>query len=116
VVLAKELQGSLIDRCVDPAHVVDDAVAFARELIDSSAPLRRLRDLPLWPASDLIAAARERAPASASRYAPAVIVDCVEAASRPVDEGLRYERERFQELVNNEESQRLRREFLDRTA
>ena len=49
--------------------------------------------------------------------APPAIVDCVEAATTlPFDEGLRFERAKFQELVNNDESKALRRQFLESRA
>jgi 3-hydroxyacyl-CoA dehydrogenase len=112
-VVAADVEGTrLVDR------VARDVVAAAMELADSVAdrrPLARLRDLPL-PAVDpgLFEAVRDRLRKEQPGYeAPLVIVDCVEAATRlPFDEALRYERARFQEVVNAAESWALRRAFF----
>ena len=46
-------------------------------------------------------------------FAPPAIVQCVEAAVRlPFEEGIAFERARFNELVNNEQSLALRAAFF----
>jgi 3-hydroxyacyl-CoA dehydrogenase len=103
----------LIDRLVRSPSVLEDAVSYAQELVDTKAALRRIRDLTIESHAGFFESARADV---TGRFqgcmAPAAIVDCAEAALRPFDEGIEFERARFQDLVNAEESRELRRRFF----
>jgi hypothetical protein len=95
--------------------VIEAAKNLAAQLISRNHRPPRLRDVDIAPVGkEIFDAARERIAAEQPGYeAPLVIVDCVEAATRlPFDEGLRYERHRFHEVVNAPESWALRRAFF----
>lgn len=108
----------LIDRVVNSDAILDEALAFARELIETAAPLKRARDA----ATDLSA---EEARAAAEAYrqrhprafvgfkAPSHILQAVEAAAdRPFEEGLVRERALFLELMDSDESAAQRHIFF----
>jgi len=109
----------LVDETVE-GDLLAGAIAFANKVIAQGRPLRRLRDLSAKienPAA-FFAAARERiAKASRGFPAPLKIVDCVQAAVElPFDEGLKVERQKFQELVASTESKALRHAFFGERA
>ena len=113
---AGEFAGTLlVDRLAD-GDVVEAALDFAGTLIAERAPLRRLRDLPLsFPKAEAFFAAELERVASAwpGMFAPPAIARCVQAAlSLPFEEGLRFERAKFQELVSNDQSKALRTAFF----
>lgn len=97
-------------------EVIDDALVFAGKLIEENPPLPRLRDLAVSFSGAAAFFAAEQARVTAvypAMLAPMAIVQCVEAAvNLPFEEGLRFERARFQELVNNEQSNLLREAFF----
>jgi len=110
----------LVDRFAT-GDVLEIALPYARELgargygvFDS--PLPRLRDQPVFcrDAAAFFAAQREQAALTwPGMLAPPAIIDCVEASVRlGFEDGLRFEREKFQELVNNEQSLALRAAFF----
>src|SRR6185503_17227191 len=110
---AAKLAGTLlVDRSVAAGDVVDAAVAFAGEILASGAKLRRLRDFEAKldaPDAFFVSVRRDVKTLHLTFPAPHAIVDCVEAAVRvPFDEGIKVERAKFQELVNNEQSKELR--------
>jgi 3-hydroxyacyl-CoA dehydrogenase len=98
----------LVDRVGTSDDVLAEGLAYAQELLAAHAPARRTRDAQRL-ADDLaasqaaIAAARaDTAKKSRGLFSPQKIVDCVEAAlNLPLDEGLRFERERFVECLNS---------------
>ncbi len=96
--------------------LLEGAVAFARQIADRGMPLRRLREEPVRGEnlSDLIASTREQVARQWRGYpAPARCVDAVEAAIKlPFDEGIRFERKTFLELVETAESRALRHAFF----
>jgi 3-hydroxyacyl-CoA dehydrogenase len=96
--------------------LLEGAIAFARHVADSGMPLRRLRDEPVKGEhlSDLIASTREQVARAWRGYpAPARCVDAVEAAiNLPFDDGIRFERKTFLELVETAESRALRHAFF----
>lgn len=107
----KALELGMIDALAGETTLRADAIAFARALLADNKPLLRVRDR-----DDKVAAARgkpeifaefRRANARAFRTfkAPENIIKAVEAAVElPFDEGLKRERELFQELHDSTES------------
>ena len=113
-----------------PAGLVDEiaqgdllqaALAFAGKVIAEKRPLRRLRDEKAKLAGDaaaFFAEARKRVAKESRGYpAPPKIVDCVEAAvNLPAEEGLKFERARYEELVVTTESKAMRHAFFGERA
>jgi len=107
---AKEL--GLVDEIVK-GDLLEEAVAFAAK----SPPLRRIRDMPAKVNGDpeaFFAKVREQVAKESRGYpAPLEIVACAAAAATlPFDEGRKVERERFNRLVNTNESKALRHMFF----
>jgi 3-hydroxyacyl-CoA dehydrogenase len=110
------LELGLIDEIVD-GDLLTHAVNFAQRLIGGAASRRRTRDLParMDDASAgffdaLRADVGKRAQGNAAKLH---IVDCcVAATERPFDEALKFERERFLEMLGTPESKALRHVFF----
>ena len=119
--LSEKMPSGLFDEVV-PGDLLAGALAFARKVIAEKRPLRKLRDEKVKLEGDaaafLAAAAGKVAKESRGFPAPPKIVACVEAATRlPFDQGLEFERQRFEELVVTTESKALRHAFFgERTA
>lgn len=97
--------------------LVEGAIRYARDLVDSGAPLKRIRDINIDPATiepGFFEQARKRLKARArGQIAQDRIVSCLEAAvSLPIDKGLERERELFRELVTSTESAAMRHIFF----
>ena len=109
---------ALVDALVE-GDLLEGAVTFAETLLAQGRPLRRLRDLAANVANPGFFA-RERARiAGAQRGFPAPVkcVDAVEAAVRlPFDEGVKFERRCFDELIAGSESKALRHAFFGERA
>lgn len=112
---AKEL--GLIDEVVDGTDIHAGALQYAKDLIESGAPLKRIRDITIDPASvepgffEKARKAQERK--ARGQIAPDRIISCIEAAvSLPMDKGLERERELFMELVASPESAAMRHVFF----
>jgi 3-hydroxyacyl-CoA dehydrogenase len=85
--------------------------------VESGAPLKRIRDITIDPATvepGFFDAARKRlARRARGQIAQDKIVSCLEAAvNLPMDEGLQRERELFRELVTSPESAAMRHIFF----
>ncbi|HEX2565644.1 MAG TPA: 3-hydroxyacyl-CoA dehydrogenase NAD-binding domain-containing protein [Burkholderiales bacterium] len=111
---AKEL--GAIDEIVQ-GDLLESALAYTRRLLQDKKPLRRIRDLKpqlQGDAKTFFAQVREQVAKESKGYpAPLEIVACAEAAAtRPFDEGRKFERERFAHLVNTPESKALRHMFF----
>jgi len=114
---AKEM--GIVDELVDEGDLLASAIAFARTVVAENRPLKKVRDL-----DDKIAAARGKPEifenfrkANARKFrgfqAPEYNIRCIEAAvNRPFDEGIRLERQLFQELVSGEQSAAQRHVFF----
>jgi 3-hydroxyacyl-CoA dehydrogenase len=114
---AKEM--GIVDELVDETDLLASAVAFARKVIAENRPLKKVRDL-----DDRIAAARDQPEifeafrkANARKFrgfqAPEYNIRCIEAAvNLPFDEGIKLERQLFQELVSGEQSAAQRHVFF----
>jgi len=109
----------LIDEIIE-GDLLEGALAFAQKIAAEGRPLRKLRDLParIDNAGAFFAGARERIAREYRGYpAPAKCVDAVEAAVRlPFDEGVKFERRLFEELVATPESKALRHAFFGERA
>ncbi len=109
----------LVDELIE-GDLLEGAVAFAQKIAAEGRPLRKLRDLParIDNAGAFFARARERVAREYRGYpAPAKCVDAVEAAVRlPFEEGVKFERRSFEELVVSPESKALRHAFFGERA
>ncbi|MEN3276048.1 MAG: 3-hydroxyacyl-CoA dehydrogenase [Massilia sp.] len=97
----------LVDRVGDGADPVASGVAYARELLDSGAPVRRTRDAGALrdreaQASVIDAVRADTAKKSRGLFSPLKIVDAVQAAlDLPFDDGLALERRLFLECLDS---------------
>jgi 3-hydroxyacyl-CoA dehydrogenase len=112
----KARQLGLVDDVVQ-GDLLQGALAFARNLISENKGPRRIRDLPAKldgdPKAFFEAARAEVKKASRGYPAPLEIVACCEAAAtRPFDEGRKFERARFMHLVEGVESKAMRHMFF----
>ncbi len=106
----------LVDEIV-AGDLLEGALAYARKLVATGKGPRRVRDLGARIEGDVkafFAQVRDQvAKASRGYPAPLEIVACAEAAcTKPFDEGRKFERERFQVLVETTESKALRHMFF----
>ena len=97
--------------------LIEGAIGYARDLVDSGAPLKRIRDINIDPATiepGFFEQARKRVNARArGQIAPDRIVSCLEAAvNLPFDKAIERERELFRELVTSPESAAMRHIFF----
>lgn len=114
---AKEM--GIVDELVDEKDLLASAIAFARKVVAENRPLKKVRDL-----DDKIAATRGKPEifegfrkANARKFrgfqAPEYNIRCIEAAvNLPFDEGIKLERQLFQELVSGEQSAAQRHVFF----
>ncbi len=114
---AKAKDMGLIDEVLIGEDVESSAIAYAQGLQRSGAPLKRVRDITIEPATveaGFFDEARARlAKRTRGQIAQDRIVSCLEAAvSLPMDEGLARERELFGELVTSPESAAMRHIFF----
>tara|TARA_B110000459_G_scaffold34207_1_gene36116 strand:- start:305 stop:2407 length:2103 start_codon:yes stop_codon:yes gene_type:complete len=104
----------IVDR-VASGDIVDEAIAYAQEIIDTGAATRKVRDL-----EDKISADRgdtamfEKFAANLDKthrgqFAPAQILKCIEAAvnAKSFDEGMAVERARFAECMSDPQREAL---------
>ncbi len=108
----------LVDEIAPEGQLVDAAVAYAQQLVDAGAPLRRARDLAPdltgETAAKIIAEFQQKHAAQFRGFkAPAAIVKAIEAAvSLPFDEGMALEFEQLIQLVSSRESEAQRYIFF----
>jgi 3-hydroxyacyl-CoA dehydrogenase len=109
----------LIDALAVEGRLREDAVAFARRLVDEGAPLTRIRDRqdkvePARATPEIFQSFREKnARAFRGFKAPEAIIQAVEAAvALSFDEGLKRERELFLGLEKSPESRAQRHYFF----
>ncbi len=104
----------LVDEIVE-GDLQEGALAYVQQLLDNNAPQRRTSALEV-PEHYAEIFGQYRAvlgKKARGQLAPQAIVDCVEkAASTPYAEGVAYERQRFMELMEGEQSQALRHFFF----
>jgi 3-hydroxyacyl-CoA dehydrogenase len=111
---AREL--GLVDELAS-GDLLEASLTFAKQLIAEGRGPRRVRDLKAKFDGDAKRFFEETRAAVAKESrgypAPLEIVACIEAAvTRPFDEGRKFERERFEVLVNSVESKALRHMFF----
>lgn len=117
VAAAKANSMGLVDEIVSGDDLQAAAVQYANDLVSSGAPLKRIRDITIDPATiepGFFDAARKKLALRArGQIAPDKIVSCIEAAvNLPMDQGLQRERELFMELVTSPESAAMRHIFF----
>ena len=104
----------LVDEIVE-GDLLDGALNYVRKLLDENAPLRRTSALEV-PGHDPAIFDQYRAALgkkARGQVAPQAIVDCVEkAAATHYEEGVAYERQRFMELMDGDQSKALRHFFF----
>ena len=107
----------LVDEIITADDLKAGAFEYGKGLVESGAPLKRIRDITIDPATvepGFFDAARKRlARRARGQIAQDKIVSCLEAAvNLPMDEGLQRERELFRELVTSPESAAMRHIFF----
>ena len=114
--VSDQISDALVDHFLafDPQSAAN---SYATQLVESGAPLKRVRDITIDPASveeGFFEAARKKlARRARGQIAQDRIVSCIEAAVKlPMDEGLKRERELFGELVTSPESAAMRHIFF----
>lgn len=108
---------SLIDEVVVGNDLKSSAIAYAKDLVASGAPLKRVRDITIDPSTiepGFFEGYRKKLAARArGQIAPDRIVSCVEGAvNLPMDKGLELERALFAECVQSPQSQAMRHVFF----
>ncbi len=110
---------ALFDELVEH-ELLPGAIAFAKRVVAEGRPLKRVRDMKvsLANAEGFFQAARNTVRAAAKNFpAPLKCVDAVEAAvTLPYEEGARFERESFLQLMQTRESRALRHAFFGERA
>jgi len=112
----KALALGLVDEVVQ-GDLLEGAISFAKKLLEQKKGPRRIRDMTVKidgdPKAFFEKARAEVGKAARGFPAPLEIVACVEAAvNKPFDEGRKEERQRFQSLVEGNESKALRHMFF----
>jgi 3-hydroxyacyl-CoA dehydrogenase len=117
---AEQLKGTALFDEIVTGEFLEGALAFARKVAAEKRPTKRVRDIKIdFPnAEGFFQFARNTVGAVAKNLpAPLKCVDAVAASvSKPFDEGLRYERELFMELIQSNESKALRHAFFGERA
>jgi 3-hydroxyacyl-CoA dehydrogenase len=116
---AKALESGLVDALAEEGRLREDAIVFARKLVDERAPLAKIRDrdekiAPARATPEVFQAFREKhARAFRGFKAPEAIIQAVEAAvTLPFDEGLKREVALFRQLEDSPESRAQRHYFF----
>ena len=115
-VSSEQFKGTrLIDEIID-GELLPGALAFARKVVAERRPLARLRDVKIdFPNADAFFqfARNSVGPLAKNFPAPLKCIDAVAAAvTKPFEEGLKFERELFTQLVQTPESRALRHAFF----
>tara|TARA_R110002072_G_scaffold142853_3_gene288571 strand:- start:1082 stop:3187 length:2106 start_codon:yes stop_codon:yes gene_type:complete len=117
IAAAKACDMGLIDEVLTGDDLQAAAVAYAQDLLESGALLKRVRDITIDPASIepgfFDAYRKQVAKRARGQIAQDRIISCVEAAATlPMDEGLEVERKLFTELVTSPQSKAMRHAFF----
>jgi 3-hydroxyacyl-CoA dehydrogenase len=110
------LFAEIVDGTLSENELLQGALAFARKIVAERKPLTLLRDVKIdFPNADAFFqfARNSVGPLAKSFPAPLKCIDAVAAAvTRPFEEGLKFERELFMQLVQTPESRALRHAFF----
>lgn len=113
---AKQFKGSPLFDAYAEGNLLEEALAFARRVIEEKRPIRRVRDLSVThpkPEAYFLFARQSVAAVSKPYPAPLKCLEAVEAAvMKPFDEGLKVERAGFLHLIQTDESKALRHAFF----
>ncbi len=104
----------LVDEIID-GDLLEGALAYVGRLLADSAPQRRTSTLevPQHDAAIFDQVRAQLAKKARGQVAPQAIVDCIEkAAGSTYDEGVAYERRRFLELMDGDQSKALQHFFF----
>ncbi|HEU0204541.1 MAG TPA: enoyl-CoA hydratase-related protein, partial [Burkholderiaceae bacterium] len=112
---ASAFAGTPLIDAIAQGELLPAAVAFAERVVAEGRPLRRLRDMKVDAAgADAYLQFARNSVRGASKNLPAPL-QCVEAiaaaVSMPFEEGLKFERTLFMQLMNSPESRALRHVF-----
>jgi 3-hydroxyacyl-CoA dehydrogenase len=115
-VSSEQFKGTkLFDEIID-GDLLQGALAFARKVVAERRPLTRLRDVKIaFPNADAFFqfARNSVGPLARNFPAPLKCIDAVAAAvTKSFDDGLKFERELFTQLVQTPESRALRHAFF----
>ncbi|MBA2881056.1 3-hydroxyacyl-CoA dehydrogenase [Desulfosalsimonas propionicica] len=104
----KALEDGLIHEIID-GDLAEGAVGFANQVLSENRPMVRVRDMTekiAQPDSQIFDDFRKQLARRARGFeAPQACVDAVEAAvAKPFEDGLAYERQRFEQLMNGSQS------------
>ena len=107
----------LIDEVLGNEDLLAGALAYAHDLVESGAKLKRIRDINIDPATIepgfFDAYRKQIAKRARGQIAQDRIVSCIEAAvGQPIDAGLEVERKLFMELVTSSQSNAMRHAFF----
>ncbi|MET0987481.1 MAG: 3-hydroxyacyl-CoA dehydrogenase NAD-binding domain-containing protein [Steroidobacteraceae bacterium] len=107
------LESGLVDRVLPGQDVLAEALAYARELIDKNAPVRKTREIALAAAGEetFAAAAESAARSRRGEQAPLVAITAVRAAFSPFQDGIAREKELFFSCRDSAQSRALRHLF-----
>lgn len=113
----KAAEMGLVDEVVKGDDLEAEAIQYAKRLVESGAPLRRIRDITIDPATIepgfFDNARKQLARRARGQIAQDKIISCIEAAvALPMDAGLQRERELFRELLTSPESAAMRHIFF----
>ncbi|MDO8908293.1 MAG: 3-hydroxyacyl-CoA dehydrogenase NAD-binding domain-containing protein [Pseudohongiella sp.] len=117
IAAAKASDMGLLDEVLGSEDLQAGAIAYAHDLVESGAKLKRIRDINIDPASIepgfFDAYRKQIAKRARGQIAQDRIVSCVEAAvGQPMDAGLEVERKLFMELVSSPQSKAMRHAFF----
>ena len=112
---ASKFEGTPLIDALITGDLLEGAVAFAEKAVADQLPLKRVRDLKVKaPSADAFLQFARNTVGAVSKNFPAPL-KCVEAVaasvSKPFDEGMKYERELFMQLMATPESRALRHIF-----
>jgi 3-hydroxyacyl-CoA dehydrogenase len=111
-----KLFAEIVDGTLSENELLQGALAFARKIVAARTPLALLRDVKIdFPNADAFFqfARNSVGPLAKNFPAPLKCIDAVAAAvTRPFEEGLKFERELFMQLVQTPESRALRHAFF----
>ena len=115
-VSARELRDTALFDAIIDGDLLEGALVFARKIVIGYRPTKRVRDIAIDcpDAARLFQSARNKAEVEAKHFpAPQRCIDAVAAAvSMPFEDGLRFERELFLQLLQSPESRALRHAFF----